>query len=75
MIIQENIDIDGRHFVRTFSDSGRYVVRDGVEYSEAYDPAEFGRTYTEGELIPPAETDLANKTEDYDSGIPVLPIY
>lgn len=52
MIVQEHFDVNGRDFIRTTSDSGRYVVRDGVSYSEACDPAEFGRTYTEGELMP-----------------------
>ena len=55
MIVVEHFDINGRDFTRTYSDSGRYVVRDGVSYSEACDPAEFGRTYTEGELIPTEE--------------------
>lgn len=52
MIIQEHFDIDGRDFIRTYSDANRYVVRDGVEYSEACDPTDLGRTYTEGDLIP-----------------------
>ena len=51
MIVVEHFDINGRDFTRTYSDSGRYVVRDGVSYSEACDPAEFGRTYTEGDLM------------------------
>lgn len=51
MIITENFYIDDREFTRTYSDAGRYVVRDGVEYSEACDPAEYGRTYVEGDLI------------------------
>lgn len=55
MIVQEHFDVSGRDFVRTYSDAGRYVVRDGESYSEACDPAEFGRTYTEGELMPPEE--------------------
>ena len=55
MIIQERFTINGREFIRTYSDSGRYVVRDGVEYAEANDPAEFGRVYTEGEMMPPEE--------------------
>ena len=65
-IVQEHFDVNGRDFVRTTSDAGRYVVRDGVEYSEACDPAEFGRTYTEGELMPVDETALADKAEAYD---------
>lgn len=56
MIVQTHFDVNGRDFIRTVSNSGRYVVRDGVEYSEACDPAEFGRQYTEGDLIP--EEDL-----------------
>lgn len=51
----EHFDVNGRDFIRTYSDAGRYVVRDGVSYSEACDPAEFGRTYTEGELMPEDE--------------------
>ena len=47
----ETFYINGREFTRTYSDSNRYVVRDGVSYTEANDPAEFGRTYTEGDLI------------------------
>ena len=66
MIVQENYTLNGRDFVRTFSNAGRYVVRDGVAYSEANDPAEFGRVYTEGDLIPETETDLADKAEAYD---------
>lgn len=48
-IVQEIMEINGTAFVRTVSDANRYVVRDGVSYSEAYDPASFGRVYTEGE--------------------------
>ena len=43
MIVQEHFDVNGRDFIRTTSDSGRYVVRDGVSYSEACDPAESQR--------------------------------
>lgn len=67
MIIQEHFDVNGRDFIRTTSDRGRYVVRDGVSYSEACDPAEFGRTYTEGDLMPDEErTDIQDKAEAYD---------
>ncbi len=67
MIVTENFKVGERDFIRTTSDSGRYVVRDGVSYSEACDPAEFGRTYTEGELMPDEErSDLTDKTEAYD---------
>ena len=69
MIVQEHFDVNGRDFIRTTSDSGRYVVRDGVSYSEACDPAEFGRTYTEGELMPEEERDRSEveaKAEAFD---------
>ncbi len=68
MIVQEHFDVGGRDFIRTYSDAGRYVVRDGVEYSEACDPAEFGRAYTEGELMPPEEREgeMEAKAEAYD---------
>jgi len=52
MIRTETYLIGEREFTRTYSDSGRYVVRDGISYSEANDPSEFGRIYTEGDLIP-----------------------
>ena len=47
MIITENVTIKNREFVKTYSDAGYYIARDGVEYEEAYDPAGSGRTYTE----------------------------
>ena len=65
-IITETFYINEREFTRTYSDANRYVVREGVSYSEACDPAEFGRTYTEGELMPADETDLADKAAAYD---------
>lgn len=68
MIVTEHFEVDGEDFTRTYSDSGKYVVRDGVEYSEACDPAEFGRTYTEGDVMPTEESVsiLADKAEAYD---------
>lgn len=47
MIVTENLTINGRAFVKTYSDISMMVERDGVRYSEAIDPAEFGRQYTE----------------------------
>ena len=61
MIKQENLQINGQEFIRTYSDDNRYVVRDGVSYSEAVDPAEFNRLYTEGDVILDEET----TDEDY----------
>ena len=61
MIVKENIEIGDKDFIKQYSDSGFYIERDGAQYSEAIDPSEFGRTYTEtgipveAELIEPEE--------------------
>lgn len=47
MIVTERLAINGKYFVKTYSDAGYMVERDGARYSEAIDPAEFGRVYTE----------------------------
>ena len=58
MIITEQITINNRRFTKTYSDSGFMVERDGAQYSEAIDPAEFGRTYTETDIPIEGEGDL-----------------
>lgn len=57
MIKTETVIINNKEFTRTWSDANRYVVREGVSYSEAYDPSEFGRTYTEGDVMEEDETE------------------
>ena len=47
MIQTENITINNTDFDRTYSDCGFYIERDGVKYSDAVDPKDSGRTYTE----------------------------
>ena len=47
MIITQNITINGHALIRTYSDAGMLIERDGARYAEAIDPAELGRTYTE----------------------------
>ena len=61
MIIVENITINGRQFIRTYSDAGRYVVGGNPEgqYASATDPAELNRQYTEGDLMPIEDIDDA----------------
>ena len=49
MIKTEQLDINGKEFVRTYSDRGLMVERDGVLYEEAVDPADTKRTYTESD--------------------------
>lgn len=61
MIKTENLTINNRAFVRTYSDVGYMVERDGVRYSEAIDPEELGRTYTETDE--PIEGDELTETE------------
>ena len=60
---------DGVVLNKSYSDEGRYVVRDGVAYDMAIDPAELNRQYTEGDIIPPEETDMTEieeKAKAYD---------
>lgn len=47
MVVKENIEIGGRVFVKTYSDGGFCIERDGEKYSEAIDPAGILREYTE----------------------------
>ena len=66
MIKTENLTINGRAYIRTFSDSGYMVERDGVRYSEAIDPAEFGRTYVETDEPAEIPDETAAKAAAYD---------
>ena len=61
MIVTEQLTINDRQFTKTYSDSGFMVERDGAQYSEAIDPAEFGRTYTETDI--PIEGEAASEIE------------
>lgn len=52
MIITEQIKINGRNYVRTYSDKN-VMIHGGypeADYSEAVDPAELGRMYTETDI-------------------------
>ena len=67
MINTENLTINGKAFVRTYSDNGYMVEREGVRYAEAIDPAEFGRVYTEtDEPIEHGMTEIEEKAKAYD---------
>ena len=66
MIKTESMSINGKPFVRTFSDSGYMVERDGICYSEAIDPAEFNRQYTETDEPIEAMTETEQKALAYD---------
>lgn len=70
MIVTEKITINGKEFVRTYSDKGYYVERDGERYSDAIDPIEYGRQYTETDEPIESEEDLTEATEeDYQSAL------
>lgn len=59
---------DGVVLNRTYSDAGMMIERDGVQYAEAIDPADSGRTYTETD-VPIAGTSMTEteeKAESYD---------
>ena len=59
---------DGVVLNRTYSDKGMMIERDGVRYSEAIDPAELGRVYTETDE--PIEVGADEATaEDYESAL------
>ena len=51
MIVTDNYETraDGVLLVRTYSDLGRKIMRDGIAYDEAIDPSDSGRTYTEAD--------------------------
>lgn len=73
MIVKENMEIGGRAFVKTYSDAGFYIERDGEKYSEAIDPADIPREYIETDepISPtedPDETKLKSDAYDYLTG-------
>ena len=57
MIKTELIMVDGRQLRRTWSDAGFMIERDGAVYSEAVDPAEFDRIYTETDIPVESESE------------------
>ena len=65
MIKTELIVVDGFQLRRTWSDAGFMIEWDGAMYSEAVDPAEFDRVYTETDIpVEPESTDeIVSATE------------
>lgn len=61
MIITEQLTINEKQFTKTYSDAGFMIERDGERYSEAIDPSELGRTYTETDI--PVEAEATTETE------------
>ena len=62
---------DGVVLNRTYSDKGMMIERDGVRYSDAIDPAELNRQYTETDE--PIDTDGESPNEataeDYQNAL------
>jgi hypothetical protein len=66
MIKTENLTINGKSFICTYSDKGFMVEREGVCYSEAIDPAEFNRQYTETDEPVEGMDETEEKARAYD---------
>ena len=68
MIIQTTKEINGVVYDYAYSDSGYMIERDGARYSEAVDPLESGRVYTETDE--PIDTGTNEATvEDYQTAL------
>ena len=71
MIIQTTKEIDGVVYDYAYSDSGYMIERDGVRYSEAVDPLDSGRIYTETDE--PIDVVTREETvEDYKAALKIL---
>ena len=68
MIIQTTKEINGVMYAYAYSDSGFMIERDGVRYSEAVDPLDSGRVYTETDEPIDMGTDEAT-VEDYQTAL------
>ena len=68
MIIQTTKKINGVVYDYAYSDSGFMIERDGVRYSEAVDPFNSSRIYTETDELIEIETDDAT-IEDYQKAL------
>lgn len=65
MIRQEQLEIDGTKFIRTYSDQG-LMIHGGFpegDYAEAVDPASLNREYTETD-IPVEGEEEGEQTEE-----------
>lgn len=68
MIQTETVTINNRQFLHTWSDADMKIIRDGVEYDEAYDPVDTGRVYTETQhLIETVTEDIEELREKYSA--------
>ena len=71
MIIQTTKEIDGVLYDYAYSDSGYMIERDGVRYSEAVDPLDSRRLYTETDE--PINVGTSEESvEDYKAALHIL---
>lgn len=66
-IVQEHFEVNGRQFIRTYSDKG-VLIHGGfpeADYEEGLDPADLNRTYVETD-IPIEDNETTDKAEAYD---------
>ena len=71
MIIQTTKEINGVVYDYAYSDSGYMIERDGVLYSEAVDPLDSGRVYTETDE--PIDVGTREESvEDYKAALQIL---
>ena len=50
MLRMETIVINGKTFIKTFSDKGMYITRGNILYKDACDPIAFTRIYKETDI-------------------------
>ena len=68
MITQTTKEINGIVYDYAYSDSGFMIERDGIHYSEAIDPLNSGRVYTETDELIEIKTDNAT-AENYQKAL------
>lgn len=64
MVKSEIIDINGKQYRRTYSDSGYYIERDGMQFSEAIDFLGADFVYTETDVKIEEGTEQNKAIED-----------
>ena len=71
MIAHKTKEINGVVYDYAYSDSGYMIERDGVRYSEAVDPLDSGRLYTETDE-PIYVGTREESVEDYKAALQIL---
>ena len=73
MIVQTTQEINRVVYAYTYSDSGFMIERDGVRYSEAVDPLDSGRVYTEtDEPIETSDMTTEERLQDAETALGIM---